>query len=74
MDIHEQKKSLTPPVHEGEELDVIIESVGEKGDGMAKIEGFCVFVPGARAGEECRIKVTRVLAKVGFAVLVRRTE
>jgi predicted RNA-binding protein with TRAM domain len=61
------ERSLTPPVREGEEVDVTIESVGEKGDGMAKVQGFVLFVPSTKAGDRVRVKVTRVLAKVGFA-------
>jgi predicted RNA-binding protein with TRAM domain len=60
-------RQSTPPVREGEELDVTIEAVGEKGDGIARKEGFVLFVPGTQRGEEVRIRVTRVLAKVGFA-------
>lgn len=56
-----------PPVKEGEELDVRIEAVGGKGDGIAKKDGFVLFVPGTKAGDEVRIRVTKVLAKVGFA-------
>lgn len=58
------------PVKVGEELDVKIEAVGEKGDGIAKKNGFVLFVPGVKAGEEVRIKVTKVLRKVGFAEVV----
>ncbi len=56
-----------PPVSVGEELDVKIEAVGEKGDGIAKKEGFVLFVPGVHEGDEVRVKVTKVLHKVGFA-------
>lgn len=55
------------PVKVDEEIDVRIEAVGEKGDGIAKVKGFVLFIPGAKEGEECRVKVTRVLKKVGFA-------
>lgn len=55
------------PVSEGEELDVKIEAVGEKGDGIAKKDGFVLFVPGTNEGDEVRIKVNKVLKKVGFA-------
>ena len=55
------------PVKVGDELDVKIEAVGEKGDGIAKKDGFVLFVPGAKQGDEVRIRVTRVLQKVGFA-------
>ncbi len=55
------------PIKVGEELDVTIEAVGEKGDGMAKIKGFVIFVPNTQKGDNVRIKVTRVLKNVGFA-------
>lgn len=62
-----QQQQSAPPVREGEELDVVVEAVGEKGDGIARKKGFVLFVPNTKAGEECRIRVTKVLAKVGFA-------
>ena len=62
-----QRTSFRPPVNVGEELDVRIEAVGEKGDGVARVKGFVLFVPGTREGEECRIRVTKVLSKLGFA-------
>lgn len=58
------------PVQVGDELDVKIEAVGEKGDGIAKKDGFVLFVPGVKEGDEVRIRVTKVLAKVGFAEVV----
>lgn len=63
-------RALTPPVREGEELDVTIEAVGEKGDGIAKVQGFVLFVPATKAGDRVRIKITRVLAKVGFGQVI----
>lgn len=62
------------PVRVGDELDVKIEAVGEKGDGIAKKDGFVLFVPGTKQGDQVRIKVTRVLAKVGFAEVVGQSE
>ena len=62
------------PVKVGDELDVKIEAVGEKGDGIAKKDGFVLFVPGTKQGEEVKIKVTRVLQKVGFAEVVGTKE
>ena len=58
------------PVKVGEELDVKIEGVGEKGDGIARVQGFVLFVPGVKEGDEVRVSVTRVLRKVGFAEVV----
>lgn len=59
-----------PPVQVGEEIDVKIEAVGEKGDGIAKQNGFVLFIPGVKEGDEVRIKVTKVLRKVGFAEVI----
>ncbi len=62
------------PVNVGDELDVKIEAVGEKGDGIAKKEGFVLFVPNTKEGQEVRIRVTKVLRKVGFAEVVGESE
>ena len=58
------------PVKVGEELEVTIEAVGEKGDGIAKKNGFVLFVPGVKEGQRVKIRVTKVLRKVGFAEVV----
>ena len=62
------------PVRVGEEIDVRIEAVGEKGDGVCKKKGFVLFVPGVQEGDEVRIRVTKVLRKVGFAEKVGAAE
>ncbi len=61
-----QKRKFAP-VNEGDEVDVKIESVGEKGDGVAKIKGFVLFIPGAKENEEIRVRINKVLKSVGFA-------
>jgi predicted RNA-binding protein with TRAM domain len=58
------------PVKEGDELTVAIEAVGAKGDGIAKKDGFVLFVPNTKEGQNVKIRVTRVLRKVGFAEVV----
>ena len=70
-----QNKNTVAPVSDGEELDVKIEAVGEKGDGIAKKDGFVLFIPNTKQGDEVRVKITRVLPKVGFAeVIGEKTE
>ncbi len=59
-----------PPVRQGEELDVLIEAVGEKGDGIARKEGFVLFVPKTKQGQKVRVRITRVLRTVGFAEVI----
>ena len=63
-------REFAAPVKEGQELDVKIEAVGEKGDGIAKVNGFVLFVPGTKVDDEVKIKVTKVLRKVGFAEVI----
>jgi predicted RNA-binding protein with TRAM domain len=58
------------PVKDGQEIDVKIDGVGEKGDGIARVDGFVLFIPGVREGDEVRVKITKVLSKVGFAEVV----
>ena len=55
------------PIRQGDELDVKIEAVGAKGDGIAKVKGFVIFVPGTKEGESVKIKINKVFKKVGFA-------
>ncbi len=54
------------PVKEGDEFEATIEALGEKGDGIARKDGFVIFVPGVVQGDKVRIRVTKVLKKVGF--------
>lgn len=63
-------RQMSPPVSVGEELDVNIEAVGEKGDGIAKKQGFVIFVPDTKPGQNVKIKVTKVLRKVAFGEVI----
>ncbi len=63
-----------PPVQTGEVYTVSIDAVGGKGDGIAKVKGFVVFVPGVQKGDYVKIRITKVLPKVGFAELLEKTE
>lgn len=58
------------PVNVGDEIDVKIEAVGEKGDGVAKIKGFVLFVPGVKEGDLVKVRVNKVLRRVGFAEMI----
>jgi 23S rRNA (uridine2552-2'-O)-methyltransferase len=61
------KHRITAPVRAGDELTVEIEDVGSEGDGIAKVEGFTLFVDGATEGEAVRVRVTDVKPRFGFA-------
>jgi len=54
------------PVEEGKEYEVIIDAKGAKGDGIAHVEGFVVFVAGGIVGEKVKIRITSL--KRTFAI------
>ncbi len=54
------------PVKVGDEIDVVIEAMAARGDGLAKKDGFVIFVKGTTMGQNVRIKVTDVRER--FAV------
>jgi len=61
----------TLPVEEGEHRVVTIESLGEQGDGIAKVEGgYVLIVPGTDPGDEVEVEVTMVTPTVAFAEVV----
>ncbi|MCL5423546.1 MAG: TRAM domain-containing protein [Candidatus Marsarchaeota archaeon] len=54
---------MPKPVKVGDEVNVKIEAVASKGDGIAKVDGFVIFVKGAKEGDELKIKITEVKAR-----------
>lgn len=62
------------PVREGETYAVSINAVGGKGDGIARVKGFVLFVPNTKKGDYVKIKVTKVLKNAGFAEVVEKLE
>ena len=52
--------SFKKPVEVGKEYNVTISDTSRRGEGIAKIDGFVIFVPGTKMGQSTRIKVTQV--------------
>jgi 23S rRNA (uridine2552-2'-O)-methyltransferase len=48
------------PVSVGDVIEVTIESQGGQGDGIAKTNGFVVFVKGTKKGDTCKIRIIDV--------------
>ncbi len=55
------------PVKENQELDVVIDDIGSRGDGISKIQGFLIFVPRSKIGERVRVRILSVDEKFATA-------
>ncbi|MFB6125418.1 MAG: translation initiation factor IF-2 subunit beta [Halanaeroarchaeum sp.] len=56
-------------IESGRTYDVSITGTGRKGDGVAEVGGYTIFVPGAREGQDVRIYVENVSGNLAFARL-----
>jgi len=66
-----QDSSGAKPVEAGREYKVRIIDRSERGEGVARIEGFIVFIRGAKPGEELTIKITNVGARAASGEIVQ---
>jgi predicted RNA-binding protein with TRAM domain len=55
------------PVETGKEYEVQISEISRQGDGIARIQGFVIFVKGAKVGEKTRIRVINVGSRFATA-------
>ncbi len=59
------------PVKVGDELEVKIEGTASKGDGIAKKDGFVIFIKGAREGDTVKVKITDVRERFATGEVVQ---
>lgn len=59
-------------IEEGETYELRVESVGNKGDGIAKVDKYLVFIPGTSKGEVVMAKVKKISGTLAFAEVVER--
>jgi 23S rRNA (uridine2552-2'-O)-methyltransferase len=60
------KKLISGPVKIGDVYELQIETLGRSGDGVALIDGFAVFVRGAKLGEKVRVRIDAVKHNFAF--------
>jgi predicted RNA-binding protein with TRAM domain len=66
----ERGPSKPAPVKVGDTPTVKIEGQGRSGDGIARIEGFVIFVSGAKVGDEVKVSITDVRPRFATAEVV----
>lgn len=59
------------PVKVGQEINVVISDIGTRGDGIARIQNFLVFVPQAKTGERLRVKIQKIGRKFAIAEKIK---
>jgi predicted RNA-binding protein with TRAM domain len=58
------------PVEVGKEYDVQVTETSNRGDGIARIQGFVIFVRNGKAGDNVKIKVNSVGSRFAIAEIV----
>jgi len=69
-DSYNRQQEFSSPVKEGEEYDVKIEDQGKSGDGIARVDGFVIFIPGTEVGQEVKVKINATRRKFAFGEVV----
>jgi predicted RNA-binding protein with TRAM domain len=64
-------RSFNKPVEEGKEYEVDIKETSRRGDGVARVEGFVIFVPETKPGEHVKVRVTQVGPRFATAEVVK---
>jgi predicted RNA-binding protein with TRAM domain len=61
---------LPKPVKPGDEVEVTIEAQASRGDGIAKKDGFVIFIKGAKEGDKLKVRITEVKARFAIGEVV----
>lgn len=68
--IRRRKGKLETPsvaaVEEGKEMEVTIESISKKGDGVAHVGKYILYISGAKVGQRVKVRITRISGQVAF--------
>lgn len=58
---------LSAPVRAGDVHEILVEGTGKSGDGIASIQGFIIFVKGAKQGDKLKVRIREVKEKFAVA-------
>lgn len=60
------------PVETGKEYDLDVTEISRQGDGIARVQGFVIFVKNAKVGQKTKAKITNVGARFATAEIVQQ--
>jgi predicted RNA-binding protein with TRAM domain len=58
------------PVQVGKEYDVDVTEVSRQGDGIARVQGFVVFVKNGKPGQKVKVQVNQIGSRFAVATIV----
>ncbi len=62
--------SREKPVKVGEELDVTVSEISRRGDGVARIQGFVIFIPNTKQGTQAKIRIKEIRPNFATAEVI----
>jgi len=68
---YEQRSFKPCPVEMGKEYEVDIKETSRQGEGIARIQGFVIFVANAKPGDHLKIRIKRIGRSVANAEIVK---
>jgi|GEM_PF-1902436 len=60
-----------PPIEPDETYEVKIERLGWNGDGIARINGYVIFIPSTKVGDRVKVRVNDIKRNFAFAKVVK---
>jgi len=63
------RRTSNAPISVGEIHNVKIEDIARQGDGIARIQGFVIFVPNTKIGDEVKIRIDNVARRFAFGII-----
>ena len=55
------------PLKENQEIEVVIDDIGSRGDSVTRIQGYLIFVPRSKTGERVKVKIRSTNEKFALA-------
>ena len=63
-------RGFPKPVEVGKEYDVEVTEISRQGDGIARVQGFVIFVKNGKIGQRVKVKVIDVADRFAKAIIV----
>jgi predicted RNA-binding protein with TRAM domain len=63
-------RGFPKPVEVGKEYEVEVTEISRQGDGIARVQGFVIFVKNGKAGQRVKVKVIEVADRFAKAIIV----